>query len=422
MNIFYLAWKNLRNKPLSLLLTTVLFSLGIGLTGLLLLLSNQLESKFEKNLAGINLVIGAKGSPLQLVLCNMYHIDAPTGNIKLKQIRGFLKPHPIIEKAYPLSLGDSYHGYRIVGTDTSFVSLYKGVIAQGKLYETTLDVCLGAAVAASTGLKVGDKFRSSHGLIYDTGDKNAAGLTHEHDEDFRVTGIFAPTGSVLDQIILTPTSSVWAVHEGHDAENDGENHEHTGGGGYKPLLEESDDREITSVLVRFKGNNFQSLNMARNINENTEMQAASPAIEINRIYSMLGVGEDALRALAMLIILVSGLSVFISLFSSLRERQYELALMRVMGAGRWRLFAQILLEGLLLAIVGFVIGIALAHGAMNILAKYMTETYRYTFTGWTWLSDEWWLLAAALGIGLVAAIIPAIRAYSTDISKTLSEN
>jgi putative ABC transport system permease protein len=247
MNIFYLAWKNLRNKPLSLLLTTVLFSLGIGLTGLLLLLSNQLESKFEKNLAGINLVIGAKGSPLQLVLCNMYHIDAPTGNIKLKQIRGFLKPHPIIEKAYPLSLGDSYHGYRIVGTDTSFVSLYKGVIAQGKLYETTLDVCLGAAVAASTGLKVGDKFRSSHGLIYDTGDKNAAGLTHEHDEDFRVTGIFAPTGSVLDQIILTPTSSVWAVHEGHDAENDGENHEHTGGGATNPFWK----NRTTAKSLRF---------------------------------------------------------------------------------------------------------------------------------------------------------------------------
>jgi putative ABC transport system permease protein len=456
MNILKLAWKNIVAKPLSMLLTLVLFGLGIGLTAFLLLVSNQLEEKFEKNLGGINLVIGAKGSPLQLILCNMYHIDVPTGNISLKEARPFLNPrHPFIEKAYPLSLGDSYKGYRIVGTDTSFIGLYKGVVNQGKIYQNTFEVTIGATVATQAGLKVGSQFKSNHGLVYDDegGSDSTKSLTHTHEQTFSVVGIFAPTGSVLDQLIVTPTASVWAVHEGHDheaadehdheghdhADHDHEGHDHhdheghdhhdheghnhaATEGGAKTLFEESDEKEITSILLKFKSNNITTLNMARNINENTEMQAASPAIEINRLYSMMGVGENALRSLAYLIIFVSGLSIFISLFSSLRERQYELALMRVMGASRGRLFLQIVSEGLLLALFGFVFGVGLAHVAMQILAGYMTDTYRYAFTGWTFLAAEWGLLLGALLIGFVAAMIPALRAYQTNISKTLSNS
>ncbi len=452
MNILNLAWKNIVAKPLSMLLTLVLFGLGIGLTAFLLLVNQQLEEKFEKNLGGINLVIGAKGSPLQLILCNMYHIDAPTGNVSLKEVRPFLNPrHPFIEKAYPLSLGDSYKGYRIVGTDTSFIGLYKGTVNQGKIYQNTFEVTIGATVAAQTGLKVGSKFKSNHGLVYDEegSQDSSKSLTHTHEQEFSVVGVFAPTGSVLDQLIVTPTSSVWAVHEGHDhasheghdhADHEGhdhhdheghDHHDHEGHdhhdhavteGVAKTLFEESDEKEITSVLLKFKSNNITTLNMARNINENTAMQAANPAIEINRLYSMMGVGESALRSLAYLIIFVSGLSIFIALFSSLRERKYELALMRVMGASRGRLFVQIISEGILLALLGFVLGIGLAHLAMQILASYMTDTYRYAFTGWTFLTAEWGLLLGALLIGFVAAAIPAWRAYQTNISKTLSNS
>lgn len=446
MNILKLAWKNIVAKPLSMLLTLVLFGLGIGLTAFLLLVSKQLEEKFEKNLGGINLVIGAKGSPLQLILCNMYHIDAPTGNISLKAVRPFLNPrHPFIEKAYPLSLGDSYKGYRIVGTDSSFIELYKGVVNQGKIYQNTFDVTIGATVAAQAGLKVGSKFKSNHGLVYDEegGKDSTQSLNHTHEQEFLVVGVFAPTGSVLDQLIVTPTASVWAVHEGHDHQEDDhadhEGHDHANHEGHdhhdheghnhaategvaKTLFEESDEKEITAVLLKFKSNNITTLNMARNINENTAMQAANPAIEINRLYSMMGVGENALRSLAYLIIFVSGLSIFISLFSSLRERQYELALMRVMGASRGRLFVQIISEGLLLALFGFVLGVGLAHVAMQILASYMTDTYRYAFTGWTFLAAEWGLLLGALLIGFVAATIPALSAYQTNISKTLSNS
>jgi putative ABC transport system permease protein len=433
MNILKLAWKNLTARPLSMLLTLVLFALGVGLTSLLLLVNKQLGDKFEKNLAGVDVVMGAKGSPLQMILCNMYHVDAPTGNISLKTAKPFLNPrHPFFKQSIPLSLGDSYKGYRIVGTIKDFTKLYSGEISEGKLWDTPLETTLGATVAQKTGLKIGDTFASNHGLSMD-------GDEHDHAK-FKVVGIFKPSNTVLDQIVVTATQSIWVMHEHakeeantekHDEKN--ENIPYKSGIAYQldvsqddriALINETDTtKQITSLLLQFKNNkSVQALNFQRNINQNTDMQAATPAIELNRLFEMMGVGEKALRSLALLIVFVSGLSIFIALFNSLKERQYELALMRVMGAGQQKLFVLIVLEGLLLSFIGFLVGILLSHSAMQLLAKYMSDAYRYSFTGWTWLSEEWWLLVGALAIGFVAAIVPAFNAYRTDISKTLSKS
>ena len=462
MNILKLAWKNLTARPLSMVLTLVLFALGVGLTSLLLLVNKQLTDKFEKNLAGVDVVIGAKGSPLQMILCNMYHVDAPTGNISLKTAKPFLNSrHPFFKQSVPLSLGDSYKGYRIVGTIKDFAKLYLGEISEGTLWDAPLETTIGATVAQKTGLKVGDTFASNHGLSIE-------GDEHDHAK-FKVVGIFKPSNTVLDQLVVTATQSIWAVHEHakeqaeeeakqdekvqgkQDEHKNPEKHDEKSGNippsvfkgkmddstavqRINPPLQGSDDRtsllnetdttkQITSVLLQFKNNkSVQALNFQRNINQNTDMQAATPAIELNRLFEMMGVGEKALRSLALLIVFVSGLSIFIALFNSLKERQYELALMRVMGAGRHTLFILIVAEGLLLSFIGFLTGILLSHTAMQLLAKYMSDAYRYSFTGWTWLSEEWWLLVGALAIGFVAAIVPAFNAYRTDISKTLSKS
>ena len=152
------------------------------------------------------------------------------------------------------------------------------------------------------------------------------------------------------------------------------------------------------------------------------MMAAMPAYEINRLYGMMGAGEQLLRMVAFVIVFVSGLSIFIALFDSLQDRKYELALMRVMGASKANLFVLIILEGLILAVIGFIIGIALSHIGMEVLARYMESNYRYSFTGFTFLPQELFLFVGALAIGLIAAIIPAIQASNTDISDTLTES
>jgi len=415
MNLLQLSWKNLTYKPLSMMLSIVLFALGVGLISLLFVLEKQLQDNFEKNLAGIDLVIGAKGSPLQMILSSMYHIDAPTGNLSLQEARPFLNPkHPLIDQAIPLSMGDNYRGYRIVGTVPEFLDLYEAEISQGKVWERNFEVTIGATVARELDLKLGDTFKSSHGFIQDEA------LAHEDAQAFEVVGILQPTGTVTDQLILTTKQSFWLIHEHPEEEHEHEEEEaHDHHAIPKPLLEEDSTREITSILVQFKGRNFQTLNLQRNINENTDLQAASPAIEINRLFSLLDTGEQALRILAIVIIFVSGFSIFISLYSSLKERQYELALMRVMGATPVRLFLLVIIEGITLAVLGYVAGILLSHGGMELLAGTIKDSYRYTFSGWQFLVEEGYLFVGALVIGFIAAVIPAIQASRTDISETL---
>ncbi len=436
MNLLKLSWKNLLYKPLNLLLSIVLFALGVGLVSFLLNVNHQLEENFNKNLAGIDLVIGAKGSPLQLILCSMYHVDNPTGNIPLESARAFLNPqHPLIATAVPLSLGDSYRGFRIAGTTYDILDLYKARLAQGRLWEKDMEVTVGATVAGKLDLHIGDTFKSSHGLV--------EGFD-EHEHDFRVVGILEPTGSVIDQLILTTTQSIWASHKHNalaaDSLSQGHSTEHKQG--HVGLVAQMPDsvslrkaaqaqrlelmnhpgEQITSILLRFRSRtNIQALNMGRNINENTDLMAASPPNQIARLQTSMGQGANTLRWLAWVIVVVSGLSVFISLYSSLKERKYELALVRVMGGTRSTLFVLIILEGLLLAILGYVAGIVVSHLGLAVVAGYLERSYRYAFTSLKFLPEEGWLLLGSLAVGFVAALLPAWQARNTDISETLAK-
>ncbi len=437
-----LSWKNLVNKPLNMALSLILFALGVGLVSLLLNLNHQIEENFDKNLAGVDLVLGAKGSPLQMILCAMYHVDNPTGNIPVEKSRAFLNPkHPLIKQAVPLSLGDSYRGYRIVGTTYDILQLYNASLAEGTLWANPMEATVGAAVAEAAHLHIGDTFRSSHGLV--------EGI-EEHEHDFKVVGILKPSGSVIDQLVLTPSESIWESHEHEGGSSAGDSldsassHEHEHGHDHEHTkvapttfdsltlsklaeqqrleLMEKTDKDITAILVKFRSRtNIQALNMGRNINENTDLMAASPPNEIARLQTNLGLGAETLKALAWVIVIVSGLSIFISLFSSLRDRRYELALMRVMGGSRGTLFRMILLEGLILAVLGYLLGIVLSHVGMEILAGFMKNTYRYSFSGLRFLPEEVWLLGGALVVGFVAALIPALQARRTDISETLAK-
>jgi len=436
MNLLKLSWKNLLHKPFNLALTLILFALGVGLISLLWNMNNQIEESFNKNLAGIDLVLGAKGSPLQLILCSMYHVDNPTGNINIGKAKAFLNPkHPLIKEAVPLSLGDSYRNYRIVGTTYDILGLYHAQLAEGGLWANDMEVTIGAAVADALHLHIGDTFKSSHGLV--------EGI-EEHEHDFHIVGILQPTGSVIDQLILCNTQSIWDSHEhagaaaaeGAQAGAPAHDHSHdkTPPTSYDSLtlhnaavadrldLMQQTDKDITAILVKYKSRtNIQSLNMGRNINENTELMAASPPIEVARLQTNLGGGTRVLTQLAGVIVFVSGLSIFISLFSSLRDRKYELALMRVMGGTPATLFWVILLEGLILAVLGYMLGMLLSHLGMSVLANFMEDAYRYSFSGLKFLPAEALLFLGALFVGFLAALVPALQARKTDISETLAK-
>ncbi len=413
MNLLKISTSNLKDKPLTSFLSILLMSLGIGIISLLLLAGKQIEEKFTRNVAGIDMVIGAKGSPLQLILSSIYQIDAPTGNISMEEANRLTRS-PLVKSVIPLSMGDSYQGYRIVGSNQKYLDHFEAQFAEGKAFIQVMEVVLGAKVAKNLGLKVGDSFASQHGF-------NTEGDAHK-EKKFKVVGILKTTNSVLDQIMITPLESVWAVHESHQPEEEGK------GANALKLLEENpnsdthdhDDQQITSMLVKFR-NPAMGMMMARSINLNSTMQTATPAIEINRLFALMGFGIDALKLIALVIIIVSGLSVFVSLYNSLKERKYEMALMLSMGASRTKLFFLLLLEGLIISVIGFVVGIFMSRLGLWIMSENVEQNFHYDFNVLSLLTEEFWLFLGALFIGLLAAAIPSLGIYKIDISRTLAD-
>jgi putative ABC transport system permease protein len=416
MNILILVWNYLKAKPLNTVLNIVLLSLGIAVIIVLLLFNKQLEEKISENARGIDLVVGAKGSPLQLILCNIFHIDFPTGNINLKEAERIAK-NRLVKNAIPLALGDSYEAYRIIGTDKRYADLYKVEVEQGEWFSEEMEVVLGANVAAMTKFKLNDEFASAHGLT--TGG-------HAHDEHkFVVKGILKRSNTVLDNLILTSVESVWHVHDLHTEEDHHRDHEHDTtfvASSLVPTVAVGDStKEITSLLIQYRSP-MAAIQLPRYVNQQSSMQAASPAFETARLFSILGVGVDILMAFAYVLIFISALSIFIALYNSLKERRYDLAIMRSMGATRLKLVVTILTEGVVLTLLGSVIGLLLGHGVVTLMTAFVAETQKAGISGIVFYTEEWIILAGSLLLGVLCALIPAWQAYRTDISKVLAGN
>ena len=576
MNLFRLSIANLKARLLPSLLSMLLLALGIGIILLLISLNNQFTEKMTRNLKGIDMVVGAKGSPLQLILSGIYQIDYPTGNIPLKAAREIAN-HKLVKQTIPMAYGDSYEGFRIVGTDENYLKQYQLTFKKGELWNTKLKAVLGADVAAITGLRVGDTFLSSHGLSNQS--KAVKDMEHYHEEHpFEVVGILSKSNMVADQLILADIESVWAVHE-QGAENkkekehinskngerkteygerktedggrrteygerktedggrkteygerkteDGERKTEDGGrkteygerkmedggrkmedggrktedgerkmedggrktedgerktedgerkmedggrktedggrktedgerktedGGRKTedgerktedaehihnhegeheehgehihnhKGEHEEDREITVLLVKFKNPAMGMIQVPRWVNKKEGLQAAIPAAEINRLFGRLGIGIQVLRLIAMGIMLIAGLSVFISLYDKLQERKYELALMRSMGASRIQVFSLVLLEALILALLGFILAFLLSRLTLYIFNTWTFAQYHDTFSVFRVYQEEVWVFVLCILLGLIAALIPAWQAYRLDIAKALADN
>lgn len=404
MTLIGLSAAYIRARALNAALNVLLLGLGVGTIVVLLLFSRQFEERLERDARGIDLVVGAKGSPLQLILSSVYHLDIPTGNIPLQEAEK-LAGDPLIKAAIPLALGDSYAGFRIVGTGHGYVSLYDGKPATGRLWDQPLEAVLGSEVAAHSRLSVGGRFVGSHGLV-------EGGEVHEHSP-YTVVGLLAPTGTVLDRLVLTSVESVWEVH--------GQGQHHNGGeqGGDHEEDKHLQAQELTALLVQYRSPMAAAV-LPRQINARSALQAASPAFESARLLSLVGVGIDTVQAFALVLILCAGLSVFIALYNALRERSYDLAVMRSLGASRARLLAAILIEGLTLTALGVVLGLLLGHLLTHALGMWLQASQQIHITGWTFVPGEAVLVLAALGVGLVSALLPAVLAYRTDIAGVLA--
>lgn len=411
MNLLSLVWNYLKAKPLNTVLNIFLLALGIAVITILLLFNKQLEQKISENSKGIDLVVGAKGSPLQLILCNIFHIDFPTGNIKLYEAERLAK-HRLVKKAIPLALGDSYQNFRIIGTNHDYTELYEAELAQGDWWKKDLEVVAGATVAETLGLKIDDTFASSHGLSNEG---------HAHDNAlYVVKGILKRKNTVTDNLLFTNIASVWKVHDEHSADDIHPADSIADPSPLVPSVARGDStKEITSLLIRYR-NPIAAIQLPRLINSQTNMQAASPAFETARLFSILGVGVDVLMGFAYVLIFISALSIFIALYNSLKERQYDLAIMRSMGASRGKLFVSVVMEGAAMTVIGSAFGILLGHGVLLAFTQLVEESRKTGMSAFVFYQNELVIVAGSVLLGIFCSLIPAWQAYRTDIHKVLA--
>ena len=446
MNLLKLSIRNIQGRPLSSVLSMILLATGLSTAIILQLTDYQLTKNIENTGKDVKLVIGAKGSRIDLILSSVFQIGNPTGNINY----GFyqlLKRNRIIKEMIPLSMGDSYKRIRIVGATHDYIKLYKGELAAGKLFDSPMEATIGFRAANKLGLSIGDEFVGGHGMEDE--------VLHHHDEyKYKVVGILKKSGSVLDNLILTPIETVWIMHAGHDEDSDytigsgekkkkqdvhqghaKEHHDHQGHDhhnhhhhnehihhDYEEILKsiKPSKKEITAIIFPNLSGNAK-VGVLNNANNQPGMMAVDPAPEIALLKSKLAPFVSIIMSIAYFITVIAMFSVFIGLLNSLSARKYEIALMRVLGASRIKVLVSILFEGIILSILGFILSLILSHLGMQIVASWMEYEYQYEFTGWLFLSSELYFLCIAICIGLISAIYPAIKAYKTDIAETLSK-
>ena len=438
MSIWSLAWAWIRFRPLGASLNVALLALGTATIALLMMASQQFEQRLSADADAVDMVVGAKGSPMQLVLSTVFHVDAPVGNVSAEEAR-FLEQHAMIEEVIPMALGDGFRGYRIVGTDTSYLDLYGAEVAEGRLWDEPLEAVFGAVAAAQTGLGLGDRFVGEHGL------GGVGGPTHD-EFPYDVVGLLAPTGSVVDRLVFTSVATVQLVHgmdPDHDHDHaDDENHadhaadedhadhaddeDHADHAADEDHADHADDEdhadlrppEVTAFLVDFS-TPMAAVALPREINQSTVMQAARPAYEIRRLFRLVGYGADVVRAFAVILVIGAVLGLFTALFQALEERRADLAVMRVLGATQLRLFWQIVAESLILTVAGTVLGLVLAHGVAWGASLWLWE-HNQILVSFAWADGEVVLVLAVLALGILAALPSAVRAARIDIPRVLS--
>ena len=374
------------------MMSLLLMILGVTIITLSVLVNQITKNTFTKNNPNLDVVVGAKGSPLQLVLSSIHHIDIPTGNISYKNAKKIMK-HPAIKFGVPISLGDNFQNYRIVGTDKKFLKLYDAELEIGSMWEKPMQSVIGSNVANFTKLKIDKFFVGSHGLI-DTGDIHS-------EQPYKVVGILKKTGTILDNLIITSLDSVWNLHSN---QND--------------ILKNSDSLEVTALLLKYK-NKTSVFSFPRLINKNTSMQAASPNLEISKLFKLTGGAHKIINYLSIIIVSLSFAGILFTLLNNINERKYDLAILRTLGFTRERIFSIILIEGMTISILGSFIGLILG-GIVYKCIEFFSLLGRNIVTGQLDFIYEiltiWFVI---LIISFLTCLIPGIKVYKQNIRNTL---
>ncbi len=397
MNILEIALNAIKTRKLGSILCVIATGAGITLLCLTLLLSSAISDGLERNIGGVDIVVGAKGSPLQLVLSSVYHADIPNGNIDVKDA-DHIAHLPQVAKAIPLAIGDSYRGWRVVGTTTDYISMYGGQIAQGSVFSQPFDAVAGAL----TGLPVGTKFAAVHGLAIDSDDVHNFHL-------YKITGTLKPTGTVLDRLILTTVGSVQELHMHPDL------------GDPDAAEEVKIGHQVTALLLKVRSP-MAILNLPREINQGLAVMAAVPSYEMARFSQTMGLGRDVITVIGIGLVILSVLILLSTLAAGLAARRYDLGVMRVLGASPGKLFGTVIVEAIVLSLAGTLVGIVAGHLLAWIAASTISSLKGLVIPSALLKPTalDGYLILVGLVSGILAAMVPGISAARTNIAGLLA--
>ena len=438
MNLITLSYNYLKYRRFNTLLNISIMALGIMLMSLLILISTQIKTKLYSDARNIDAVIGTTGSPLQLVLATIWHIDIPNGNIYYNELNK-IKSYPQIKSAVPISLGDNFKGFRIVGTTAAYLDLYKATLIAGNLWKNKQEAVIGAQVAAEAKLELGDLFASSHGLI---------STNNNHDQDlYKVTGILNKQNNVIDNLIITSLENIWHLHAGHNHDEHGKHDSHDNdehgkhdshdNDGHDSLNEhgkhdssksdhsnistdiERGAKEITAILLTYK-HKAANYNFTRIYKSEYNSQIVSPKYEIARILKFIGVGSKTIIIFSSFLILISIVTIVINQLNSIQQRNYDLAIFRTLGASQKKIFIILIAEAFIISALGAIIGLFLAHFSLELIGLFTHQGNELNLTGFIFMPEIYLLCTITILLCLLAALIPALKAYKIDIRKILS--
>jgi putative ABC transport system permease protein len=336
-------WRFYWKRSLLLMLSV---TFGLALSTVLWQTQHDVEQHWQKDLAGIDLVVGAKGSSLQLLLAAVLHVDIPSGNISYDTYDQ-LKKNRMIKNIVPVSLGDNFGGYRIVGTDHGFLGLYHAELAEGQIWNDKMQLVMGAEAARKSGKHIGDTIAGTHGFALH-------GEVHEQFP-YKVVGILKPTGTVLDRLILTDTQSVWYIHSHPDEDElatDPEAAKHA--------------KEVTAALIQYRSP-LVAASLPRAINKETNAQAVSPALAFNQLWQLIGPVNLLLHAVALALIVLGYAHLATTMAQQTTNRRQEFGVLRALGASSSKLGGYFLSDALLFGIGVTIVSILLGQIAWYIL-------------------------------------------------------
>ncbi len=466
MSLWKIAWRSIQQRALASALTAFSMALGVALVVAVIVIHGVIDQSFRRGAQGYDLIVGAKGSPLELVLAAVYHLGRVPANMSYDAYDELVNGQfaADIEVAIPICLGDNFKGFRVIGTTPDmfarleYLGGRKYEFAEGRNFDDVAprEAVIGATAARKTGLKVGDTFRPVHG--------SAATRGEEH-EPFEIVGVLAPTGTPNDRAIFVNIEGFYQMHTKSPEEPDRalpamkaetkpksqaadpqskEQDENVPEKGESAAGKSEDEpgekqeshaehkhhhegipdehKEITAVLVVLnpKIPPPRQIALPKLISKQLDVQAVAPAEQIdNMLRGIVGNVQLVLLILAVMIVVVAGIGIMVSIYNSMSDRRHEIAIIRALGARRTTIMVVVLLESILLALGGGAAGLVLGHGLTGVLSPIIADQTGVSVNPFQFQLSELILIPGLIVLATAVGYLPAVVAYRTDVAQSL---